>query len=211
MLAKLPQGDWLQLPTVCEQATLEMIHAMVCEFAGRLGGVVLDSVGQLGMDWTVPYAAGAGIPVMNRRAAAFLLEQGCQFVTASQELSGTELAVLTEGRSGIVVPVWGRVRLMLLHHCPARTAMGLRSGHRDCRMCDENAPDCLRGQCLTDRMGYRFPLQRLRLPEGCLAELLNARVTDITEPARKAGFVPMVSLTGPDGEKTSGHWNRPVE
>ena len=68
---------------------------------------------------------------------------------------------------------------MLLHHCPARTAMGLEKGHSACRMCDEGHPDALEGQVLEDRKGYRFPLLRQRLPEGCLAELMNAFPTDV--------------------------------
>ena len=82
-LDSLTPGDWLQLPTVCEESTLQMLHRMVTEYADRLGGVVLGSIGQLGMDWPVPMGAGSGIPVMNRRAAAMLLDMGCQFVTAS--------------------------------------------------------------------------------------------------------------------------------
>ena len=115
---------------------------------------------------------------------------------------------------------------MLLHHCPARTALGLDRGHRDCRMCDEGAADALNGQALEDRRGYRFPLLRQRMPEGCLVQLMNALPTDNLdrEPANRA-----IELTteGPDeteevlkafregrrtgGETTTGHWKRPVE
>ena len=120
---------------------------------------------------------------------------------------------------------------MLLHHCPARTALGLAKGHKDCRMCDEGSPDALAGQALEDRKGYRFPLLRQRLPEGCMAELMNALPTDninaqlsgtgsdhtaivftterqaeteaVLDAFRKGRKVP--------GETTSGHWKRPVE
>ena len=49
---------------------------------------MLGTVGQLGLDWPVAYGAGPAIPVMNRQAAALLLEEGCVFVTASPELTG---------------------------------------------------------------------------------------------------------------------------
>ena len=52
---------------------------------------------------------------------------------------------------------------MLLHHCPARTALGLKEGHRNCALCDAGDQRCLRGQKLKDRKGYAFPLLRLRL------------------------------------------------
>ena len=39
------------------------------------------------MTGIMPMGAGTGIPVMNRRAAMLLMEEGCSFVTASGELS----------------------------------------------------------------------------------------------------------------------------
>ena len=150
-LRDMPDGVWLQLPTVCEEKTLDELDAFVQRNAGKLGGIVLGSVGQLGRTWNVPMGAGSGIPVMNRRAAQFLLEQGCRFVTASSELSGAELRTLMQNHPPVVVPAYGREQLMLLHHCPARTYLGLTKGHAACRMCDQHSPDALAGQTLTDR------------------------------------------------------------
>ena len=171
-------GDWLSLPSVCEEETLQALRIFAEEMKEVLGGVVLGSVGQLGIAWPVPVGAGPAVPVMNRQAASALFEEGCVFVTASPELTGQELKTLLKGAPAITVTVYGRTRLMLLHHCPARTALGLAKGHRDCRMCDEGHPDALKGQVLEDRKGYRFPLLRQRLPEGCLVELMNALPTD---------------------------------
>ena len=127
---------------------------------------------------------------------------------------------------------------MLLHHCPARTALGLTKGHRDCRMCDEGSPDALKGQALEDRKGYRFPLLRQRLPEGCMTELMNALPTDNINNSefiihnselKERGSGTAIVLTTENlgetegvleafregrkvpGETTSGHWKRPVE
>lgn len=217
-LAALPGGTWLQLPTVCEQATLEMIHRLVCANTRRLGGVVLGSVGQLGLAWPLPYGAGAGIPVMNRRAAQTLFEEGCDFVTASCELTGRELAVLTAGQPPILTPAYGRAQLMLLHHCPARTHLGLDHGHAFCTLCDAGSPDCLRGQTLASRHGFAYPLLRQRLPEGCLVRLMNALPTDVRAQAETAGCVPLWELTTEttaadisNGRATTGHWTRSVE
>ena len=227
-LRDMPDGVWLQLPTVCEEKTLDLLYAFVQRNAGKLGGIVLGSVGQLGRTWNVPMGAGSGIPVMNRRAAQFLLEQGCRFVTASSELSGAELRTLMQNHPPVVVPAYGREQLMLLHHCPTRTYLGLTKGHAACRMCDQHSPDALAGQTLTDRRGTVYPLLRQRLPEGCLVRLMNALPTNNIRRVRQAGYAPMMVLTTEnaqeaadvravmDGEMrelegTSNHWNRPVE
>lgn len=180
---------------VCEQETLEQIHQFVTEHSNQLGGVVLGSVGQLGMDWPVPFGAGQGVPVMNRRAAQFLFEQGCRFVTASCELTQRETAVLLQDDPPVLVPAYGRTQLMLLHHCPARTRLGLQQGHAACSLCDQQAVGCLKGTSLTDRKGYEFPLQRIRLPEGCLVRLLNTRPTELCEAVKAAGYAPLIELT----------------
>ena len=226
-LDQMAAGDWLQLPEVCEEDTLEGIRALCLRYRDTLGGVVLGSVGQLGVDWPVPFGAGGGIPVMNRQAAALLLEEGCAFVTASPELTGKELRALTAGEAPILVKTWGRTQLMLLHHCPARTALGYTKGRKDCALCDTGHPDALAGTVLEDRRGYRFPLLRQRLPEGCLVRLMNALPTDwldkreirnpwvelTNETPEEAAIVAEAFL---DGRKTglqatSGHWNRTVE
>ena len=227
-LAAFGEGVWLHLPMKCEQATLDMLHRFVTAHQEKLGGVVLGSVGQLGMTWPVPYGAGEGVPVMNRLAARFLLEKGCEFVTASGELSGAEIATLLKNTPNAIVPAYGRAQLMLLHHCPARTYLGLASGHASCRMCDTGSPDALAGTAFTDRRGVRFPLLRLRLPEGCLVRLMNSVPTDLVSRVRGAGYTPLMTLCDESGaalaeavsvwqggrsamETTSAHWSRPVE
>ena len=227
-LADMADGVWLHLPMKCEQATLEMLRDFVTVHQSRLGGVVLGSVGQLGIEWPVPFGAGEGVPVMNALAARMLLAAGCSFVTASGELSGAESKTLLKHTPNVVVPAYGRTQLMLLHHCPARTALGLSSGHADCRLCDVGSPDALQGTALTDRRGVAFPLLRQRLPEGCLVRLMNSLPTDVVSRVRNSGFVPMMTLNAETGdaleealrvweggrslmETTAGHWNRPVE
>jgi len=133
-------------------------------------------------------------------------------VTASCELSGLETARLMAGQPPILVPAYGYTQLMLLHHCPARTYLGLNKGHKDCRLCDVDSPDALRGTTLIDRKGVAFPLLRQRLPEGCLVRLMNALPTDNLARVKAAGYAPLIELTlEGGGEATSGHWNRPVE
>ena len=98
-------------------------------------------------------------------------------------------------------------------------------------MCDRGDPQALAGQFLEDRKGYRFPLLRQRLPEGCLVELMNALPTDnlANSPSREQGMIPALVFTTENreeteealtafsegrktrGETTTGHWKRPVE
>ena len=227
LLAELPAGDWLQIPRVCTEETLQGIAAMIRKYRDRLGGVVLGSIGQLGIRWPVRYGAGIGIPVMNRQAAAFLTEAGCEFVTASPELTGKELEELTAEDPPVAVTVFGRTQLMLLHHCPARTALGCTDGHRECRMCDTHHPDSLEGTVLEDDLGHRFPLLRQRMPEGCRIRLMNGLPTEWTD--RKGIRNPLIELTTETlqetervldaletgtrtgMEATGGHWNRAAE
>lgn len=229
-LAELPQGCWLHLPTVCEQKTLDMLHAFVTRHADVLGGVLLGSVGQLGLQWPVPVAASSGVPVMNQQAVAQLMALGCRFVTASSELSGAELKTLLQSPYPIIVPAYGTEQLMLLHHCPARTYLGLEKGHADCHMCDVHAPDALQGTVLTDRKGVHYPLLRQRLPEGCLVRLMNALPTNNLARVMQCGYPYLVTLTQENAQETTllcdilngteetrmltgtqNHWNRPVE
>ena len=227
LLSGMPSGEWLQLPPVCTEETLQALRAITEQYREKLGGIVLGTIGQLGIRWPVPYGAGSGIPVMNRQAAALLFEEGCEFVTASPELTGKELERLTEGGPPVAVAVYGRTQLMLLHHCPARTALGCTEGHRDCRMCDTGHPDALAGHGLEDRMGHRFPLLRQRLPEGCRIRLMNTLPTEWTH--RKGIRFPAACLTTETKEETkqvlaalaegrktgmestAGHWARAVE
>ena len=227
LITKTRPGDWLRLPEVCEEETLRGLLRFAEKHRDRLGGVVLGSIGQLGLRWPVPFAAGPGVPVMNREAAELLREEGCVFAWASPELSGEELrALLKASPLPLAAPVYGRTQLMLLHHCPARTALGLREGHRDCRMCDLGDPRSLAGHALTDERGYRFPLQRVRLPEGCLIRLLNTLPTDLGDkgiaglraaemtaetPEEAKRILDALLRNEKTGEEaTRGHWNRPV-
>ena len=230
LIRDMAPGDWLRLPEVCEEDTLEALAKTAERHRERLGGVVLGSVGQLGIRWPLPIGAGPGIPVMNREAARLLKEQGCVFVTASPELTGGELRGLTRPGKGLprmMMTAYGRTQLMILHHCPARTALGLKAGHRECTLCDREAETALRGKDLEDERGYRFPLLRTRLPEGCLVRLMNALPTDLgdrdpgclrgaemtTETPEEVREIRTAADKGQraPGESTRGHWHRPVD
>ena len=215
-IGSIPRGTWFCLPCVCEEATLQRLHAFVERHRDVFGGVVLGSVGQLGLSWPLPMGAGTGIPVMNRRAAAFLFERGLRFVTASPELTGQQMLDLRGGCGSILLPAYGRAQLMLLHTCPARVRLGLDRGHAKCQMCDRHEPDCLEGTELEDMHGARYPLFRERLPEGCLIRLMSPHPVNVLHRIRDASV--LIELTDEENDSRldgflcdEGHWSRPVE
>ena len=181
----LPRGSWLVLPVQTQNNTLSFLRDWAQDHRDILAGVVLGSIGQMGAGFTLPVAAGYGVPILNTWAAAELSGLGIVWQTVSPELSFGEIKDLRTGNLPFVLPVYGRTRLMVLNHCPARTALGLTSGHEACRLCDKGAPESLRNRVFTDRMGYRFPLERVRLPEGCLVNLLNALPLNLANQADK--------------------------
>ena len=76
--------------------------------------------------------------------------------------------VLGEEQAGAAARA-SRARLMLLNHCPMRTAMHLDKGRVACALCEKGKG--ARGTYLTDRMNAAYPFMPMRLPEGCLIGL----------------------------------------
>ena len=163
-LDAFPQKTRLCLPPQCGEDTLRMLRE---ETEARAVPVCLTSPGQMGAFHGM---AGEGIPVMNGEAVRLLASQGADSVTLSREMTGREIADLPQGIREMILPVFGRTRLMLLNHCPMRTRLGLKTGRAACEMCGQGKGAL--GTCLTDRMGASYPLMPLRLPEGCVIELM---------------------------------------
>ena len=217
-LQGMPGPVWLHLPVVCGEQTLDSLQRFIQQHRERISGIVLGSVGQLGRKWDLPYGAGSGIPVMNRRSAGVLFRLGCEFVTASTELDADGLRQLTRGEPDILVPAAGRQTLMLLSHCPARVRKGLDRNRRDCRMCDADNPDSVRGTSLRDRKGAEYPLIRERLPEGCEIRMLQMEPVNILRQVRALGMNWSAEVTVETDlphllaePSSEGHWKRAVE
>jgi putative protease len=181
----LPKGTWLVLPIQTQAGTLDMLKDWANNHKELLSGVVLGTVGQLGAGFTLPVAAGESVPVMNGRTAAELDRLGFRWQTVSPELNGTEISQLPINNFPFVLPVYGRTRLMTLNHCPARTALGLHTGHESCRLCEQNSKDSLQGKRFTDGLNHEFPLLRTRLPEGCIIHLYNTLPLNLSAQADK--------------------------
>ena len=151
--------------------------------------VCLSSPNQLG-GFSRGDMAGEGIPVMNGEALRMLAHLGCRSATLSRELSRQDAMDLPQGVCALILPVYGRARLMLLNHCPMRTALGLKTGREQCDLCARGQGAL--GTALADRLGARYPLMPLRLPEGCQIGLLAAQPTDLT--ALLPGLPPLSYL-----------------
>jgi putative protease len=181
----LLRGTWLVLPIAAQAGTLEFLKDWANNHKGLLSGVVLGSIGQLGAGFTLPAAAGESVPVMNGRTAAELDRLGLKWQTVSPELNEKEIMQLPLSNIPFVLPVYGRTRLMTLNHCPARTALGLHTGHESCRLCEQNSKDSLQGKRFADGLDHEFPLMRTRLPEGCIIQMYNTLPLNLSAQADK--------------------------
>jgi len=185
----------LVLPYVISSEALSDIHALVCRHADRFSGVMANNIGQFGLKWPVPVVGGQGLNVMNGECAAFYTAQGAKRLTASCELSHKELRELQGCGGNYEIEVYGRTQLMLLSHCPRRTAAGDDRQDAACNACAANGGY---PQVYTDRKGYRFPAKRQRMTHGCVVRLYNSMPTDMARSAKKlfdAGLSLRVSFT----------------
>jgi U32 family peptidase len=183
-LPKLPPGVWLALPPQFSDLAFAALKPTLLENAGMIKGVVLGSVGQLGFSLPLPVALGEGVPVTNGETARELLRDTIAFFTLWPEWNRRELEALLAETNNVpaLLKVYGRERLMLLNHCPERVARGLNADRADCALCGPDDRACAaREPVLSDRHGYRFPLRRLMMPEGCVVEVLNALPTDLAK------------------------------
>ena len=166
LLEKWPRKTRLCLPSQLSENTLHYLKAITEQKQIPVG---LSSPGQI-QAFETGSMAGEGIPAMNGEAVKMLSHLGCESVTLSRELSKQDVQDMPANICELILPVYGRTRLMLLNHCPMRTAMGLKQNREECEMCRQGKGAL--GTVLTDRMKADYPLFPLRLPEGCQIELM---------------------------------------
>ena len=238
-LPKLLRGTWLCLPPQMTEEDYQLALPAIKRNAATLGGLVLGSVGQLGFSTPLHVALGDGVPITNQNAARALLGRQIAFCTTWPELSAEEMQTLSLAPFPTLLRMYGRERLMLLNHCPERVARGLCAERATCKLCKPGDRACASPDAaIVDRKGYRFPMRKLVLPEGCVIEVLNALPTDLArqESQRLAlGAGTLLSFTieteqeqiaitqrfaalrrggiapPPDVAATSGHFLRGVE
>lgn len=173
-LSLLPKGAYVALPVQMSDAALLRCAKTVAEHGLLL---TVGSVGQIDLchaHQPEGLMTGEGVPVWNHIASQFMYDRGAAYQVLPRELTRSEIRdFMHESPAQLILPVYGRARLMYLNHCPARTAKGLSGNRAACRLC-EKGEGCL-GQSLTDRKGEAFPLLPVRMEEGCLVQLLSCR------------------------------------
>lgn len=167
LLERFPEKTRLCLPAQCTENTMRKLQVWTEE---RKIPVCLSSPNQLSA-FASGDMAGEGVPVMNSESIKMLSHLGCKSVTLSRELSRSGILDLQKDICELILPVYGRARLMVLNHCPMRTKLGLQTGRESCELCRQGKGAL--GTSLTDRMGAAYPLRPLRLPEGCQIELMG--------------------------------------
>ena len=167
-LAQLRDGDFFCLPRQAEDATLKQLHALV---RAANVGVMVENISQLQLEWPQGILAGDGIPAWNVEARKLLQAYGCFGAVLSSEVSREEAEQLMANESiADIVRVYGRVTAMLLNHCPELAFQGITEPQTACHRCD--ACHGTRGRHLVDSKGAVYPLFPIRLPEGCLNQLM---------------------------------------
>jgi putative protease len=148
---------------------------------GHLG--LAHELASAGRDVTGDYALNA----FNQHTAALLFELGARRLTASVELTTTEIAQLVAlwGGAGFDVFVWGRPEGMTIEHCVLSAAFDREP--TTCRdLCVQKHPNVM----LTDPAGYTFPVAT---DSDCRNRLLHSRPVDGSE------FVPSLWEAGVRG------------
>ena len=138
---------------------------------------------------------------MNSRAEGLLAAQNVRSVTLSPEMSAEEIAALPQAQLERILPVYGRVRLMTLAHCPERVYRGLSGGRAHCDLCARG--EGVSGRCLTDRLRADYPLRPVRLPEGCRVDVLADKPLNLLvcqEALKKIDASCLLSFTTEDRE-----------
>ena len=199
-----PENTRLCLPSQLSEKTLEYLKQITEE---KQIPVCLSSPGQL-QAFATGSMAGEGIPVMNGETIKMLSHLGCESVTLSRELSKQDIQDLPTDGCELILPVYGRTRLMLLNHCPMRTVMGLKQDREQCELCGQGKGAL--GTHLTDRMKADYPLSPLRLPDGCQIELMADRplhLSGLLKGLPKLSFLlAFTNETTAERLKTTAHY-----
>ena len=238
-LSQMPPGVWLRLPPQITQSTMDAVWPVLSAHCARLGGILAESVAQLGLELPLPILAGEGVPAANREGVRSLAKEGVCGFTLWPEWTGREQLDLLPLELPALLKVYGYETLMLLNHCPERVRLGLTQDRAHCTLCPDSRMVCGKESAtLTDRKGYRFPLMRTRFPEGCEISVLGALPTDLRafdDDRRRLGAGMLLRFTTESLDEqialtrqyaallsgspippagfptTSGHWLRGVE
>ena len=177
----------VELPAVTYTEQLEELHAFITEHQSRFLAVTVNNIGQLAHPWPCEVWGGQGLNMMNSESAAFYERLGVSRRMISCESTAAEMRDAAQSGGEYITMAYGRVQLMLLSHCPNRTMRGDGQTDNQCSACDRKGA---KPGVYTDRMGYRFPLRRIRTDKGCLLRLYNSVPTDMAKNSRILAKLP---------------------
>lgn len=181
-LSGLQDRIWLRIPPQLSQQTLQDSLSVLDKHQDVLSGLMLESVGHLGIKVPLPIMAGEGIPITNKQGMTALASSQAQGFVLWPEWTKSDQDDLMPMRMPCLLKMYGRESLMLLNHCPHRVAKGLSHNRADCSLCTNQDMTCGKEYAeLVDRKGYHFPLQRTVFPEGCIISTLNSLPTNLSK------------------------------
>ena len=194
------------------------IDPKALEFSGRIRWICEHECPMYGQSWACPPGVGS----VGECQGKCLRYENCLMISTITEVADIANINETLATRGDHEAITNQVGDIL------REA-GLRPyilSTEACALCDVGDPAALRSKSLEDERGYRFPLLRTRLKEGCLVRLMNALPTDLgdretacprgaeltTETPEEAERIREALEKGErsPGESTRGHWHRPV-
>lgn len=174
---KLNKNSYILLHTGISDKDAEYILSLAREY--KISGILLDNISQLGLDLNgFNIAIGEHVPVANNYALKEILKYNPRFILAYPELTMNEIKQLSVRP---VIMQYGRERLMIFHHCPARSALGLKKGKENCNLCDLKDPHSLIGKSFIDSTNSDYPLIPIFNNEKCIVYMYNSMPTSIDD------------------------------
>ncbi len=175
---KLNKASFILLPTQLNDKNANILMQAI--YKANLNGLMLDNIGQLGLDISkYNITLGTHVPLINNMALKAIEEYNPKAIGVFPELNFNEFKDIKSKDVPFAIKVYGRERLMILNHCPARTALGLSSGKEKCTMCHEGKKQSLLNKTFTDRKGEVYPLRALYNDDYCVVEMYNSQATSL--------------------------------
>lgn len=177
-LGNLNEQSYVILPTQLNDKNANILMKAIKK--ANIKNIMLNNIGQLGLDLSnYNIAFGPHIPLLNNIALNAAEQYNPQVISVFSELNFNEFKNIQNKNIPFAIKVYGRERLMILNHCPARTALGLYAGKENCSMCHEGKKESLLNKTLTDRIGEAYPLRAIYNDDYCIVEMYNSKATSL--------------------------------
>lgn len=174
-IPKLNKSSYILLYTGVSDKDAEYMLSLARQ--NNICGIVIDNISQLGLNLDgFDIGIGEHVPVCNNYALRELLKCSPKFVLNYPEITRTEIEELSVKPTIIQ---YGRERVMIFNHCPARAAMGLDNNKEHCNMCHKNDTHSLIGKSFIDSRQSEYPLKAVYADGKCLVYMYHYLPTSI--------------------------------